>query len=96
MVELIYLAAAVVIASVRSSSAFCIATAAAVDECPIPSLIEVKFAVNEVKSFKAANIRFLLRGNEIEEVDQFKYLGGICSSDMSMWPEINARVSKAT
>ncbi len=36
-----------------------------------------------------------VRGQAIQEVKQFKYLGSICSSDLSLTPEISNRVCKA-
>ena len=39
---------------------------------------------------------FHLRGQALEEFDKFKYLGSICSADMSMQPEIANRLSRAS
>ena len=39
---------------------------------------------------------FHLRGHILEEVDSFKHLGSICSTDMSMQPEIANRLSRAS
>jgi len=37
-----------------------------------------------------------LRGHILEEVENFRYLGSICSTDMSMQPEIANRLSRAS
>ncbi|BDA48371.1 Protein FAM91A1 [Coccomyxa sp. Obi] len=39
--------------------------------------------------------QFWLRGQPLEQVQMFKYLGSICSADMSMQPEIASRLSRA-
>ena len=38
---------------------------------------------------------FHLRGHALEEVDKFKYLGSICSTNLSMQPETASRLSRA-
>jgi len=45
---------------------------------------------------QVGQVVFHLRGRILEEDDNFKYLGSICSADMSMQPEIANRLSRAS
>jgi len=45
---------------------------------------------------QVGQVVFHLRGHILEEVDNFKYLGSMCSTDMSMQPEIANRLSRAS
>lgn len=50
-------------------------------------------AVNPSSDEPLADLRVELRGQLLELVNEFKYLGSICAANLSMQPEIANRLS---
>jgi len=51
--------------------------------------------VNPTSDLTSAHLQVQLRGQPLEAVTEFKYLGSICTAIMSMQPEIANRLSSA-